>query len=88
MRTKADSVPSTQRGQTPEPVTPRARADATAELGGEGGSYGDLTQSERTRRESDAAGRGQATSRIVVTALAVLIVIAAIVAMTFWAVGA
>jgi hypothetical protein len=82
-----DGAPSAQQGQKPEPVTPRARADATAELGAEGGSYGELTQSERAHREwSGGAAERQATWRLApATLLALFLVIAVIMAMMFWA---
>jgi hypothetical protein len=84
------NAPSAQQGQKPEPVTPLARADATAELGAEGGSYGEFTQSERAHREwGGGAADRQATWRLAPAALlALFLVIAVLVAMVFWAVGA
>jgi len=83
-------VPSTQQGETPEPATPLPRQDATGELGAEGGSYGDYTQSERAEREwGGGAAERQATWRLAPVAfLVLLLVIAALVAAVFWAIGA
>lgn len=90
MSTESQGVPSAQRGQRPEQVTPRARADASAELGAEGGSYGDLTQNERAERLSDrtASGRQFSWGTVLAGSAAVLLVIAAILAVIFWAAGA
>jgi hypothetical protein len=89
-QTTTRGAPSAQQGQKPEQVTPRARADATAELGAEGGSYGDYTQSDRAHREwGGGAAERHATWRLAPAAcLALLLVIAAIVATVFWAMGA
>jgi hypothetical protein len=89
MPTSTGRARSVQQEQVPDPVTPFARRDSTAELGGEGGSYGDLTQSDRSRREWAAATEGQSTWRFAPAALiALLIVVAVILAVTFWAIGA
>jgi hypothetical protein len=67
-----------------EPVTPDL-TDSTAELGAEGGSYGDLTQSVRSHRES--AG-GSQTWRFVGTVLLALLIVAALLgALVFWLPG-
>jgi hypothetical protein len=83
-------APSTQHGQKPESVTPLARPDATAELGAEGGSYGEFTQSERAHREwGGGAEDRQATWRLAPAAFLVLfLVIAMIAALMFWALAA
>jgi hypothetical protein len=82
-------VVSTQHEQRPEPVTPRARNDATAELGAEGGSYGDLTQEERAKDQSASIGaHGQSGGRVLLLAIAVAIFLAGILAAMFYAVGA
>ena len=79
-------VASTQREQRPEPVAPRARADATAELGAEGGSYGELTQHDRAKDQSAAVGgRGQPGRRVLLIGVAAALLILAILAMVFWA---
>ena len=90
MATQSRRVRSTQAEQIPEPVSPRVQPDATAELGGEGGSYGELTQSERSRQEwRGVAPEPQAAPKVTLATLfAILLVIAALVAVTFWAVGA
>lgn len=82
--------PSTQHEHLPESVTPAdARRDATAELGAEGGSYGELTQSVRSEREWDPAAERQATWRLAPAAFIVLLIaIAVILAVMFWAVAA
>jgi hypothetical protein len=82
-------APSAQQGQKPEAVTPLARADETAELGAEGGSYGELTQGERAHREwGGGAAERQATWRLAPAALlALVLAIAVILAMMFWATG-
>lgn len=65
---------SSQQGQIPDAVEPERHSDATAELGSEGGSYGDLTQSVRSREESGGvAAERQGTWRLVPLVLLMLV---------------
>jgi hypothetical protein len=87
MSTTPGAARSTQQGQIPDAVEPERHRGATAELGSEGGSYGDLTQSGRTREESGGvAAERHGTWRLVPLVLLVLITLGLVlVAVTFWA---
>jgi hypothetical protein len=87
MNPRSGTARSTQQDEIPEVVKPEPHGSATAEIGSEGGSYGDLTQSTRTREESGGvAADRHGTWRLVPLVLLVLVTLAAVlVAMTFWA---
>jgi hypothetical protein len=87
MSTMFGSTRSTQQGRLPDAVETERHSDVTAELGSEGGSYGDLTQSVRTREESGGvAAERHGTWRLVPFVLLVLMTLGLVlVAITFWA---
>jgi hypothetical protein len=90
MSTTSGAARSTQQDQIPDAVEPERHHGATAELGSEGGSYGDLTQSVRTREESGGvAAERHGTWRLVPLVLLVLLVLITLglvlVTVTVWA---
>jgi hypothetical protein len=86
MSNTSGAARSTQQGQIPDAVEPERHNGATAELGSEGGSYGDLTQSVRMRNESGGvAAQTHGIRRLVPLVLVVLITVGLVlVAITFW----
>jgi hypothetical protein len=86
MGTKSETLRSVEREQIPEPVGPLAGGETTAELGSEGGSYGDLTQAVRSREHAgDVASERHAIWRLALVALlAIGILGVLLVALTFW----
>jgi hypothetical protein len=93
MPTPSRRTPSTQQSEVPEPVASDARPDATAELGSEGGSYGDQTQHTRSRREWGGTADSPSTGWLARAAVAALFIViaaglaAAVLAVMFWGVG-
>jgi hypothetical protein len=86
MSTKSETLRSAPRDQIPERVGPNAGGETTAELGSEGGSYGDLTQSVRSREHAgDAASERHGIWRLALVALLALAILGVLlVAMIFW----
>jgi hypothetical protein len=86
MSTKSGMLRSIQRESIPEPVGPLVGGETTAELGSEGGSYGDLTQSVRSREHAgDAASERHGIWRLALVGLLALAILGLLlVAMIFW----
>jgi hypothetical protein len=77
---------SPQPDPTPDPVAREPIGSSTAELGSEGGSYGDLTQSVRAHDES-ATKQVQGSSSLAFglnTILALVLLAAMALAMFYW----
>jgi hypothetical protein len=75
-----------QRDQIPEHVGLHAEGETTEELGSEGGSYGELTQSVRSRElAGDVASERHGIWRLAIHALLALAILGVLlVALTFW----
>jgi hypothetical protein len=86
MSTKSETPRSAKRVQIPELVGQLAGGETTAELGSEGGSYGELTQSVRSREHAgDAVSERHGIWRLAFSALLALAILGVlVVALTFW----
>jgi hypothetical protein len=86
MSTKSGTLRPAPRDQVPEQVGLRAEGVTTAELGSEGGSYGDLSQSVRSHEHAaDVASERHGIWRLALVALLALAILGVLlVALTFW----
>jgi hypothetical protein len=86
MSTKSETLRFAPRVQIPAPGGPLAGDETTAELGSEGGSCGEPTQSVRSREQAgDAASERQGIWRLAFSALLALAILGVlVVALIFW----